>query len=94
MSTEINSDGGIAAYRGFEYQKDVTVWIALEAVLARGIAGEISVEPASGEDLDVPLTVAVETALGTIRVPGAATLTIQVKHWGTGAWSAIDSQPS
>lgn len=90
MSAKTDSNGGIAAYRGFDYQKDVTVWIALEALLARGIAGEIIVEPASGEDIEVPLTEAVERALTTIHVPGAATLTIQVKHRGTGAWSAND----
>lgn len=44
------SQPGRTAYRGFNYQIRVTVWLALEFLIARKHPGPIIVEPSGGED--------------------------------------------
>lgn len=49
--------GGSGAYSilGYEYQIDVSVWLALDLVLANKLAQEIVLEPATEEDLEADL---------------------------------------
>lgn len=47
------SQPGRTAYRGFNYQIKVTVWLALEFLIARKHPGPIIVEPLGGEDAQI-----------------------------------------
>lgn len=43
---------GNPGYAGYEYQVEVTVWVALDLLLAKGATNEVVVEPRSDEDLE------------------------------------------
>lgn len=82
--------GGQAGYTGYEFQIHVTVWVALELMLASRSTDVIEVEPASHEDIAAQLAVSADKAASTITVPLAASpFHIQVKHRGT-HWTATD----
>jgi hypothetical protein len=49
-----NGSGG-DALAGFDYQIDVSVWLALELVLANRLTDELELEPASEEDIEAVL---------------------------------------
>ena len=46
------SGSGSAAVAGYEYQIDVSVWLALELVVVARLTEEMTLEPASEEDLE------------------------------------------
>lgn len=50
--------GGSGGYSiaGYEYQIDVSIWLALDLVLANRLAQELVLEPASEEDIEANLT--------------------------------------
>ncbi len=50
-------DGGSggASIAGYEYQIDVSVWLALDLILANRLTHELLLEPASEEDLEADL---------------------------------------
>jgi len=83
--------GGSAALRGYDYQRDVSVWAALQLLLpgADGpAAAELVIEPVSAEDLEVALGAPGEEPTPGVQVEGRTRLTIQVKYRDTGSWSA------
>lgn len=47
---------GAASIAGYEYQIDVSVWLALDLVLANKLTQELVLEPASQEDIEADLT--------------------------------------
>lgn len=49
------SSGGNPSLDGYDYQLDVSVWTALELLLARRIARQFVLEPATQEDLEADL---------------------------------------
>lgn len=52
----IGSDTSVsAALTGYEYQIDVSVWLALDLILATRVCHEVELEPASQEDLEATL---------------------------------------
>ena len=51
----LEEQGGLPGYRGFEYQIDASVWIALELMLHRGRIDEMLVEPENSEDVEALL---------------------------------------
>lgn len=59
------TDGGRDAYRGFNYQMWVTVWLTLDAFAAGSFDG-LEVEPLGGEDAaslpQIPTTTAANAA--------------------------------
>ncbi|MGT2476603.1 nSTAND3 domain-containing NTPase [Paraburkholderia terrae] len=46
------ASGGAPGFEGYLYQVDVSVWAALDLVLAKGLANAIELEPCSQEDLE------------------------------------------
>jgi hypothetical protein len=72
--------GGLPAYQGYEYQLEVTIWVALQLMLLeRTRCDRIEVEPASEEDIQAALDVPPEDALSNLGLPGSRELQIQVK---------------
>lgn len=47
--------GGGDALSGLDYQIDVSVWLALDLILANGLTDELELEPASEEDIEAVL---------------------------------------
>lgn len=89
---DISEDLGGAnpSYQGYNYQKLVTVWVALELMFGvDACADSIIVEPASHDDVKAQLTVADDVAEATLNVAGGE-LHVQIKFKGAGHWSAKD----
>lgn len=90
--TEQNDTGGAnPSYQGYNYQKLVTVWVALKLIFDSSTrTDEIIVEPASHDDVKARLVVAEEAAEASLTVLTDKELHIQVKFKGAGFWSAKD----
>ncbi len=84
------AQGGPASYRGYEYQINVTVWLALDLIIRRKLCDTIIIEPASLEDVSAGLQVESQTATATVRCPLATPVQIQIKSRDTGHWSGAD----
>ncbi|ESQ88056.1 hypothetical protein ABAC460_17845 [Asticcacaulis sp. AC460] len=85
---EDDTGGANPSYRGYDYQKLVTVWIALELMWGDGATTqEIIVEPASHDDVKARLDVPAEDADAHINI-GSVELHVQIKFKGAGHWSA------
>lgn len=81
------SGSGSAAMAGYEYQIDVSVWLALELVVVARLTEEMTLEPASEEDLEADVA---ESQPGRVvnRVPlEGYTLIVQAKRKTTDAWT-------
>jgi hypothetical protein len=73
MNESKDSDFGGAnpSYRGYDYQKLVTVWVALDLMFGSSPSAlEIIVEPASHDDVKAKLEVSSEKAEANLRIPG------------------------
>lgn len=87
----IGSDKAVSApLTGYEYQIDVSVWLALDLILANRLCHEVELEPASQEDLEA-------TLLDTEPGPVTSTLSIeqyrlvvQAKRRSGDPWSIND----
>lgn len=87
---KVVSPEGLDAYKGYEYQIDVTVWLALSWMVARKFCAAVEVEPASSEDIEAELNVPAERAKVRVsaNIAGDRRVIVQVKSKGTGPWSA------
>lgn len=88
----INDDGGAnSSYQGYDYQKLVTVWVALRLMFGPDASTDrVTVEPASHDDIKADLGVPPEAAEGNLTVAAAGELHVQIKFKGAGAWSPKD----
>lgn len=91
MTTD-NEDGGAnPSYQGYDYQKMVTVWVALKLMFGPGASTDrITVEPASHDDIKADLRVSPDAAEANLTVVAASELHVQIKFKGAGAWSPKD----
>lgn len=87
-----NDEGGAnPSYQGYDYQKLVTVWVALRLMFGPGAAADqVVVEPASHDDVKALLAVSDEVAEASLKIAAGGELHIQIKFKGAGAWSARD----
>lgn len=88
-----NDDEGAAnpSYQGYDYQKLVTVWVALRLMFGPGAAAHrIVVEPASHDDVKALLDVPREAADANLKIAIGDELHVQIKFKGAGAWSPKD----
>ncbi|KQT04581.1 hypothetical protein ASG42_23310 [Rhizobium sp. Leaf391] len=88
-SADDAADVGAGGYSiaGFEYQIDVSVWIALDVVVASKLARELILEPASQEDLEVELKDAEPGRLTSKTDLDGYTLVVQAKRRTGDAWT-------
>jgi hypothetical protein len=49
--TPDNASGGGTSLKGYLYQLDISIWAALDLLLAKKLAQQLVLEPASKEDL-------------------------------------------
>lgn len=84
-----NDEGGAnPSYQGYDYQKLVTVWVALRLMFGPGgAADQVVVEPASHDDVKARLAVPEEEAEACLKVGTGGELHVQIKFKGAGAWS-------
>jgi hypothetical protein len=89
VDTEDGGAGGDAV-AGYEYQIDVSIWLALDLILASKLTQELVLEPASQEDLEAELKDN-EPGRVTSTVPmDGYTLVVQAKLRGGNAWTVKD----
>lgn len=82
---------GNPSYGGYEYQILVTIWAALDLILAKQLTDHIVIEPPSHEDIEAELNVGPERAFVSFNLPGGTTdLIVQAKSRSTGSWSSSD----
>lgn len=78
--------GGTSAARGFEYQIEASIWIALELMLKSGRAQSVEIEPLNAEDLEAVLQP--DEVMSTLSVGGGERRVLyQMKTRGNGPWS-------
>ncbi|MEF3698227.1 hypothetical protein [Desulfolutivibrio sp.] len=78
---------GADSLAGYEYQIDVSVWLALDLVLISQSAEELILEPTTQEDLEITLTDSEPGRLvSRLPMPGY-TLIVQAKLRGGDAWT-------
>lgn len=83
-----SSGGAIAAQRGFDYQRDVSVLAALRLLLISNATAAITLEAASEEDMEAELSPDEPgCVVSSANVPGNCRLIIQVKLNRGNPWS-------
>ena len=89
MSARTSATGGArAALDGFEYQLDVSVFVALQLMLITKSATRITIEPASEEDLEADLYPATPGRLQPSAITaGGYKLVVQIKLRNSGPWT-------
>ncbi|RAK68710.1 hypothetical protein [Phenylobacterium kunshanense] len=85
-SAERGSGG--ASLAGYDYQIDVSVWLALDVVLAGKLAHELVLEPATEEDVEAQLLEHEPGRVASHASMGDYTLVVQVKLRTGDAWTA------
>jgi Novel STAND NTPase 3 len=79
---------GNPGFSGYEYQIEVTVWAALDLMLAKGAANEIEIEPRSEEDLQAAVTDPAAASLGLVAHSAQLQLILQAKTRSGSPWPA------
>jgi hypothetical protein len=72
---------------GYEYQIDVSIWLALDLVLANRLTQELILEPASEEDIEADLSEAEPGRLTSTAVLDGYRLIVQAKLRSGDAWT-------
>ncbi|RMN31191.1 hypothetical protein ALQ61_04291 [Pseudomonas coronafaciens pv. zizaniae] len=81
------SINGLPGYRGFEYQIEATVWVALHLMLREKRCDIIVVEPQSAEDLELAVNADQSSSSVEFTVSPARRLVLQFKTRSTGPWT-------
>lgn len=79
--------GGAPSLAGYEYQIDVSVWLALDLVLVSQLTEELVLEPTSQEDLEAILEDTEPARLVSQASVHGYTLIVQAKRRGGDAWT-------
>lgn len=82
----VGGSGG-ASIAGYEYQIDVSVWLALDLVLANRLTPELVLEPASEEDVEADLAETEPGRLTSIANLDGYRLIVQAKLRSGDAWT-------
>ena len=90
-SRNAKPDLGNSGYGGYEYQIEVTIWIALDLILAKTKTDAVNVEPLSHEDVEAsvedPDNVLVDL---TVQTPDQVEFIFQIKTRSTAPWTSGD----
>ena len=89
MATGEDEAGGSGgqSVAGYEYQIDVSVWLALDLVLANRLTHELVLEPASEEDIEADLAENEPGRLTSTAALDGYRLIVQAKLRGGDAWT-------
>jgi hypothetical protein len=89
MTMKKDEGGANPSYQGYDYQKLVTVWVALRLMFGPSAAtDQVVVEPVSHDDIKALLAVPEEAAEASLKIAASSELHVQIKFKGAGAWSA------
>jgi hypothetical protein len=85
----VATTGGAGGYSiaGYEYQIDVSVWLALDLVLANRLTRELVLEPATEEDIEADLTEFEPGRITSTAALDGYRLIVQAKLRTGDAWS-------
>lgn len=86
--TETVGGSGGYAIAGYDYQMDVSVWLALDLVLASQLTQELVLEPSSEEDIEANLQEFEPSHVTGNAQLGSYQLVVQVKLRTGDAWTA------
>ncbi|WP_279360071.1 hypothetical protein [Methylobacterium indicum] len=86
LEDERSGSGG-QSVAGYEYQIDVSVWLALDLVLASRLTYELVLEPASEEDIEADLAENEPGRLTSTAALDGYRLIVQAKLRGGDAWT-------
>jgi hypothetical protein len=86
-SDEQDTGSGAYALAGYDYQVDVSIWLALDLMLGSGMTQMIELEPGTEEDLEAQLTDDEPGRVVTRIGLDSYTLVVQVKLRGGDAWT-------
>jgi len=78
---------GSPGLEGYLYQLDASIWIALDFVMAKGVAHLMVLEPIGQEDLEAPLSEDDPGAILSTAPLAGRQLVVQAKLRETGVWS-------
>lgn len=81
---------GAAALAGYDYQIDVSIWLALDLMLSRKLTDRVTLEPASEEDLEAELTDFEQGVVATRASVNGKLLVVQAKRREGDAWRVAD----
>ncbi len=84
---EDGAGSGAHSLAGYDYQVDVSVWLALDLLLANKIAQSIELEPATEEDIEAELIESEPGRLATKVSADGYKLVVQAKLRGGDAWT-------
>lgn len=87
---ESAAGGGGYSIAGYEYQIDVSVWLALDLVLESHLARELVLEPATEEDLEAELEPHEPGRLASTAALDGYRLIVQAKRRTGDAWTVRD----
>ena len=90
-SRDVKASAGNPGFAGYEYQIEVTIWIALDLMLAKAGTDRLSIEPASHEDIEASINYPDVALLDlTAQTPDRIDLIIQIKTRSKSPWSTKD----
>ena len=82
---------GNPGYSGYEYQIEVTIWIALDLMLAKSGTNELDIEPPSHEDIEASIHDPNSALLGlAAQASDRVDLVFQVKSRSASPWTSKD----
>jgi hypothetical protein len=87
----LDNPGGGASLDGYFYQVDVSIRAALDLLLAKKLAQQLVLEPASKEDLEATLTHDEPGRLAAkVDINASTLLVVQAKLRNTGPWKVAE----
>lgn len=88
MSGDTDDVGsGGPALAGYDYQVDVSIWLALDLILSRRLTDRVLLEPASQEDLEATLADDEQGVVATRSTLDGRDLIVQAKRRDGDAWT-------
>ena len=81
---------GNTGYAGYEYQIEVTIWVALDLIFAKAVTNELTIEPPSHEDLEAAVHDSDELVLDLTCDSSRFDLMVQVKTRSGAPWRPAD----
>lgn len=88
LVSDLKQRAGNPSYAGYEYQIEVTIWIALDLVLAKARTNELIIEPPSYEDIEASIQEPDTALLGLASQTDQVNLIFQVKTRSGAPWSS------
>ena len=82
---------GNPSYAGYEYQIEVTIWIALQLIIAESVTDKVDIEPQSYEDIEVSIQNPDNAHLGIgVQIPERIDLIFQIKTRSNSPWTSSE----